>query len=301
MKSSNLASKIAQEISQLIISRELEVGQHLSALAIADRFSVSRSPARQALEILKDAGIVEQIVNRGYFVNADSYEKIKAAAPSAMLQEQTSDYQRLAEDWRQDLLPEETTELYLRKRYELTKAQLQEILVRATREGWAERKPGYGWRFLSEARTPEAFESIYQLRLAIEPAAMLLPEYLVDLKKLRMLRDEQQRMLDHDINELPVEMLLDNGVRFHEELIKFSGNPYFHQTLVRVNRMRRLLEYRSAFVPERFLMECSGHLGLLDILERGEMVEASQVMRRHLSEALRRKRPLMTYKSNDSS
>lgn len=64
------------------------------------------------------------------------------------------------------------------------------MLMPAAREGWAERKQGYGWRFLPVAKTPEALEQIYRLRMLIEPAAMLEPGFRLDRKIL-----EQQRRL----------------------------------------------------------------------------------------------------------
>src|SRR3546814_15120665 len=70
--------------------------------------------------------------------------------------------------------------------YGLTRAQVSYILVRATREGWAERKQGYGWRFLPVAKTPEAFEQIYRFRMIIEPTAFLEPGF--------RLRSEERRV-----------------------------------------------------------------------------------------------------------
>lgn len=292
MKSSNLAEQIAHDISQRIASGQLPVGAHLGAQALADRFNVSRSPIREALKLLSDAGLVEQKTNRGYYV-LEPKGNAGNGVPHALTIERESPYQRVADDWRNNILPEEVTEQYLRDRYHITKAQVQDILVRAAREGWAERKPGYGWRFLNVAKSTEAFEQIYQFRMAIEPAAMLSPGYEIIPEKLAELRTAQQRMLDHDIQRLPVEQLLATGAYFHEELMKFANNPYFHMALVRVNQMRRLLEYRAAYKPERFVEQSTQHLMIIDLLSRGEILEASFAMKKHLSGALSRKAELI--------
>lgn len=292
MKSSNLAEKIAQEISQQISAGQLPGGAPLRAQALADQFSVSRSPIREALKLLSDAGVVEQKTNRGFYVVAPEATS-HPGLPDAFRIQQESPYQRIAEDWRSGVLPEDITEQLLRDRYGLTKTQVQDILLRAAREGWAERKPGYGWRLLNVAKSTESFRQIYQLRMVLEPAAMLLPEYAVVPQKLEELRASQQRMLDKDIYNLPVEQLLGAGAQFHEELIKFSNNPYFHSTLVRVNQMRRLLEYRAAYKPERFIEQSTQHLMIIDLLSRGEILEASFAMKKHLSGALTDKAALM--------
>ena len=71
-----------------------------------------------------------------------------------------------------------------------------------------------------------------------------------------------------------------------------SNNPFFHLSLVRVNQMRRLLEYRSRVDRDRLVVQCQDHLAILDLLERGETVEASFAMRKHLGGALSRKSPI---------
>lgn len=292
MKTSQLAEKIAQDISQKIATREIAAGDHLRAQALADRYGVSRSPIREALKLLENAGLAEQKTNRGFYV-ADKAEDTATIVPDALRREQDEPYQRIANDWRNDRLPEEVTEKYLRETYDLTRVQVQDILARAARDGWAERKPGYGWRFQNVAKSNESFRQIYQFRMTIEPAAMLLPEYSIDRERLEELKTTQKRMLDRDIDRLPVEQLLGIGVNFHEELIKFSNNPYFHTALVRANQMRRLLEYRAAYRPERFIQQSTEHLMILDLLERGEILEASFAMKKHLGGALTDKAELI--------
>ena len=46
----------------------VDIGQHIVAQAVADRYGVSRSPVRHALEELAAQGLIERRENRGYFV-----------------------------------------------------------------------------------------------------------------------------------------------------------------------------------------------------------------------------------------
>jgi len=293
MPASPLAQNIAREIAHLVMSGELAVGAHLRTQQLADKFGVSRSPVREAMEILSQQGLLEQRENRGFFIRQGPVASLDDAVSDVPKPFEISDeYQRLAEDWLTDRIPAEVTEQMLRDRYAITKTQLSDILMRAAREGWAERKQGYGWRFLPVAKTPEAFEQIYRFRMVIEPAAMLDPGFLLDRKIIDEQRRIQSRMIETDIHRLPAERLLHNGSLFHEELIKMANNPYFHSSLVRVNRMRRLLEYRSRVNRERLFEQCEEHLAMLDLLQRGEIAEASYAMRRHLSGALSRKSPI---------
>ena len=82
-----------------------------------------------------------------------------------------------------------------------------------------------------------------------------------------------------------------NGSLFHEELIKMAGNPFFLRALEQANRMRRLLEYRAKVDRQRVRSQCTEHLQIVALLEKGDVIEASYLMRQHLSGALARKAP----------
>jgi DNA-binding GntR family transcriptional regulator len=288
MSTSELAARISARLAQDIAAGEIARGVHLRAQQIADRYQVSRTPVREAFAALEDHGLLIRFPNRGYFV-AEEFPESSVRGIVEAHDTGRDDYQLLAEDWLKDRLPEIVTELALRQRYGLSKARLTEILARAAREGWAERKEGYGWRLLPVAKTAEAFDEIYRFRMAIEPAALLEPTFTLDRAALDGLRRMQERMLDGGIESMSAERLLENGAEFHEVLMRMANNAFFLSALERVNRMRRLMEYRARIDRERLAVQCGEHLELLDLLARGEVHEASYFMRRHLAGALKRK------------
>lgn len=291
MSSSDLATRISTRLAKDILTGNIETGTHVATQQIADRYQVSRTPVRDALIALADKGLLEHRTNRGYFVPDEISEDL-AQEIAASEAEEPDIYQIFAEDWLKNRLPEIVTEQSLRQRYELTKSRLNDMMARAAREGWAERKEGYGWRLLPVAKTSEAFDQIYRFRLSIEPVALLEPGFQIDRKILDEHRRIQEWMLEVDVARTPPEQLLSNGAAFHEALIAMSGNPFFVSALERVNRMRRLMEYRARVDQERLQVQCSDHLEIIGLVERGEIVEASYFMRRHLSGALRRKSPI---------
>lgn len=290
-KTSELSKKISNRLLHDIVSGTLQAGAHISAQQVADRYAVSRTPVREALEHLEQNKVLIRQPNRGFFVAMNLPAHVGKNLVEASVGD-VGDYQKFADDWLTNQIPEDVTEQFLRHRYGWTKAKVADLLVRAAREGWAERKEGYGWRLLPVAKTPEAFDEIYRFRMAIEPAAMLEPSFELDHKVLDTQRRIQEGMLDIDINAAPGESLLENGSLFHEEIIKLSGNPFFLMALQRVNRMRRLMEYRAEVNRERLIDQCSEHLEILTLLESGNVVDASYRMRQHLSGALKRKSPL---------
>lgn len=291
MRSNELSKRISRRLVEDIAMGNLACGEHIAAQQIADRYDVSRTPVREALETLEDRGLLIRRVNRGYFV-PDTLPDHLTDLLESQTSESSDDYQRLADDWLINDLPTEVTEQHLRERYGWTKAKVVELLVRASREGWAERKEGYGWRFLPVAKTPEAFDEIYRFRMAIEPVAMLEPSFTLDRTILGEQRKIQEGMLDMDHASVPPESLLENGSLFHEEIIKLSGNPFFLMALQRVNQMRRLMEYRAEINVDRLVEQCTEHLEILTLLESGNVADASYKMRQHLSGALKRKSPI---------
>ncbi|MGP6085902.1 GntR family transcriptional regulator [Antarctobacter jejuensis] len=292
MKTSSLPKSIAETIAGRIASGVLAPGAHLSAQKVADEFGVSRSPVREALTLLEDQAILQREKNRGYFVTEASRRRSLDVNNGTPVDDPSDPYIRFAEDWLDDRIPADVTEQMLRDRYGLTKAGVNEILHRASHEGWAERKQGYGWSLLPVAKTPEGFDQVYRFRMVIEPAAILEPGFKISNSVIEKLRADQLRILDSDTTRIPTFNRLEKGSEFHEELIKMCGNPYFHTALVRVNRMRRLMEYRAKVDPERLAIQCREHLEILDLVARGELIEASYAMRQHLGGALRKKSPI---------
>jgi DNA-binding GntR family transcriptional regulator len=52
-------------------------------------------------------------------------------------------------------------------------------------------------------------------------------------------------------------------------IIGASGNPFFLGTVRRINRVRRLLSYRSMVDRRRYRQQCEEHLQILDLLVTG--------------------------------
>jgi DNA-binding GntR family transcriptional regulator len=292
MRDDALPARIAADITARIADGDMAAETHLTTPGLAERYAVSRSPVREALRLLEDQGLVRQERNRGYFVNTLTDKKKSAVLKAAVaIPDAPRAFYALAEDWVCDAVPEVVTEAFLIERYSLSRAELSVILTRATAEGWIARKAGYGWRLLPVAKTPEAQAQLYRMRMLLEPAAFLEPTFQLDRPMLARIRSDLERIRDSAHLSWPADRLHAAGVAFHEDLLRMSGNFFLLQAIQRVNRLRRLLEYRSMIDRDRVRHEASEHLDILDPIERGDLVEASFRMRAHLSRALERKRP----------
>ena len=287
-----LAERLLNEIREF----RLPVGTHLRSQDIATRLSVSRFPVGLALDLLAAKGVLRHERNRGYFValadppSADALGLVREDGISKA-------YFRIADEHLRGALPNPISELELRERYGLTRAELGIVLSRIGREGWAERRAGYGWSFAHVLTTPESLEQTYRLRLALEPAALLEPTYDLSPELCAACRLAEERLLNGAIETESADALHERGVRFHETIIGASGNPFFLDTIRRLNRVRRLLSYRSMLNRERYRTQCEEHLAILDSLARRDQTEAADRLRTHLLhtiENLARIRPVLS-------
>ena len=281
---------ISRQIVELALQHAWAVGTHLPAQMLADRLRVSRQPVNAALATLAQQGVLTRERNRGYFLARPLTDEALAEVVGKLGLDEadvvSSSYFQIADDLLKGALPQEFSEQLMRKRYGLTAAQLNAVLGRIASEGWAERKPGYGWMFSSMLTTPDSLLQSYRLRLALEPAALLEPGYRLDAAVLAQCRATEHQLLDGGIMTASADALHDRGVRFHESLVEASGNAFFIDAIRRVNRVRRLLSYRSMRQRERYPEHCRQHLHLLDLVEAQRNAEAAAFLREHLDHTM---------------
>ncbi|WP_051402408.1 GntR family transcriptional regulator [Lutibaculum baratangense] len=276
-----ITQEVAARIVDHIEAEQLSTGAHMSAQHLADRLSVSRSPVTQALRLLSEKGLVVHEPNRGFFLTGARGGSPKELGLSGH-DELRDVYFRIAEDRLRGALEDQVSETHLRERYGLTRGELATLLNRISREGWAERRRGYGWTFSAILTTPEALDQTYRLRMALEPNALLEPSFHLPRREAAKWRRVEERLLAGEIDTLSADELHDKGVDFHEALATASGNPFFLEALKRVNRVRRLLSYRSMIDRSRYYSQAAQHLEILDLVERGRQEEAAEAMRVHL-------------------
>jgi DNA-binding GntR family transcriptional regulator len=284
-----LSTQIALWIIEHIRQNDLPKGHHLPAQELADIFKVSRAPVNAALKLLVDTGIVFSIQNRGHFVEK-SADRLRELGSWATEEDPDDTYFAIAEDRLSGRLPQRVSENELMRQYGVSRGRLRSILARGAEEGWIARLPGHGWEFLSVLTSPEAYEQAYRFRAEMETAAVLLPGFAIDAAAFRTARIQQKAMLDGDMFRLSRPQLFKANAEFHEMLVACSGNQFFLDALKRVNRLRRLMEYRVSIDRTRLVRQSREHLEILDLLESGDVERASSFLRDHILSAWQLKR-----------
>lgn len=77
LRAASLASVLAQELEQIVLSGEIGPGARLNENQLAARFGVSRGPIREAVRALEGAGLVESVPNRGVFVRRLTVREVR--------------------------------------------------------------------------------------------------------------------------------------------------------------------------------------------------------------------------------
>ena len=76
-------------------------------------------------------------------------------------------------------------------------------------------------------------------------------------------------------------------------IVACSQNEFFVDAIKRINRLRRLMEYRLAVDRRRLTRQCREHLEILDRLETGVPAVAAEFLREHIESARRIKTQLV--------
>lgn len=276
-----IASTLAQQIARLVHAERLAPGDPLTERSLAERFLVSRSPVRTALRELQRAGVLAA-AERGGFAVADpcAAEVFAASGPASDGGEDV--YLAIARDRLSGDIPDRISENELLRRYGVTRPRLQALLRRMSEEGWAERLPGHGWRFLPVLTSMETYRQSYTFRQAIEPAALLDPGFALNGPVLERHLEQQRRLVAGGILEISAVRLFEINSEMHEAIAECSRNAFFIESLRRVDRLRRLIEYQQKVDRELARARCVEHVRILELVLDGRNGEAAEEMREHL-------------------
>lgn len=282
MSDTPLVTQLAGQIADYIRAEKAPPGTQLVERRLAEHFRVSRSPVRRALTLLEKSGQIGVNARRGgYEVLAGAFAM--SAEPRPAADEDEAAYLKIAEDRLEGRLPDKVTDSKLARDYGLSGAQLRRVLARIANEGWIERLPGHGWAFLPMLTSMQSYQDSYRFRLTIEPAAILEPGFALNRPALAACRAQQQQLVEGGIWEISNAALFDLNSHLHETIIECSRNIFFIESLKRIDRLRRLMEYKQSLDRKYAIVRSREHVALADLLLADRREEASAFMRRHLT------------------
>ena len=285
---SPLVPALASRIVGMVRREAMAVGTRLTEQSLCEELGVSRSPVRKALQYLEAAGVVRSEPNRGYQLAKSAREVARLTVAPAEDSDEAL-YLAVADGRLTGEFATEISETELMDRYGASRLQVQRVLNRMAREGIVERKAGRGWIFQPLMDTAEAYRESYRFRMIIEPAALVEPGYAIDMGELEKCYREQSELLSGGLERWSRAELVKPGAHLHETIVAGANNRLLLEALRKVNQLRRLMEYRAKVDRSKMREQCEEHIVLIDLIRRGERVEASHYLRQHLDGALRRK------------
>lgn len=283
-----LHEDLADQIVRLAIRENYSRGHHLTELALARLFRVSRSPIRSALKHLQDLGVVSAEANRGFFLDQDGATLSQAFHKGAM-PVQIKIYDLILRDYASGQLSETVTERQLTTRYEVGLAELRAALSRLVEHGILRRNQGKGWHFEPGLTSGEALEQSYRFRMIVECGAILEPSFTLDKPVCDRIREAHGRFLEQLGDRSAFEFFAINS-DFHLFIAESSGNLFVKKAVEIQNRLRRLHELANfpRLNLDRMRQSCNEHIAILDALEVGDTSGAHRLMKEHLSHAPRK-------------
>ena len=277
-------ARLAQQILSYVREQNLPEGHHLTEDGLASLFQVSRSPIRAALHLLHSEGIVEAKPHQGFFLKGNGGDlHVDIDVPPT---KEEALYDRIIDAHVSGRLGTVVNQVNLIREFDVSRNVVERTLARLADEGLMERSAGQGWAFLPSLNTVSARHDSYQMRLALEPAGILLPQFQIDKDALeRSHRDHMDllAMLDSKHSEGSQRYKIDAA--FHEMLAAFTQNSFWIQAIQQQNRLRRLLEYRGYVSRDRVTEWCEEHLAIIEALSKNQRKRAATLLRQHLSHA----------------
>src|SRR5882757_5408860 len=168
-----LQDDLIESILDIVRRDRAAPGDRLNEKQLAARLNVSRSPVRAALDVLERRGLVARRPQIGVVLVAappnHAHAPVRATDEDELLV-------RIARDRDQGQLPEDFSTVELAQRYGLPRSTLKAALERLADLDMVRRKPGYGWRFMTDWNAT-VYDESYRFRMVIEPAAILEPAF----------------------------------------------------------------------------------------------------------------------------
>ncbi len=278
-----------------IVAGIVPQGARLTETTIANRFGISRAPARQALAELERLHLVRKAEARGYTVIArnkddgelDSTQYARLPAKGESRMHSQASWERIYDDIeievvsRTSLASWRINEAALAKHYDVSRTVARDVVARLQQRGIV-RKDESG-RWYAPALTSRHIDELYELRWVLEPLALAkavpnLPEGI-----LQTLRGNVADAIA-SVDTIDGETLDALEQQLHVDLLGYCGN----ESLMRAISLPQALLVAhhflyhwtsELFATEPFLPE---HLAIFDCLIAEDVGAAQEELVRHL-------------------
>jgi DNA-binding GntR family transcriptional regulator len=277
-RSQNAEGSMLQSVIAVLSGNDFRPGVRINEKQLAERFGVSRTPVRAALEALEKRGITEYRHQSGFYLLEKPRNETQ---PAAEIDPEDAILAWIARDRKLGELPEEVTAVEIAQRYGKSRLAAAAALERLASFGIVRKKMGYGWQFISNWNAKTRDQS-YRYRLVIEPAAILEPGFRLSSSWIEEMRVRHKAIMKVPWTEASSIAFFETNAEFHETIAAASGNHFFAEAIRSQNKLRRFSLYDWTHGAQRIRDNFREHMSILDALHKGDQKHASAKMRDHL-------------------
>ncbi|MTH64481.1 GntR family transcriptional regulator [Paracoccus shanxieyensis] len=274
-----------------ITSGALPDGTFLTQLGLAERFGISRAPARMALQELTEAGLIERVGSR-YKVRGGSATAPLGVLPETRLTPRSS-WEMLYPDIelaivsRTSLASWRVNEAEMARHHGVSRTVARDVMGRLQQRGIIRKDDNSRW--IAPALTAANVDELFELRWLLEPAAMEKAVPKLPAGFLQQMQADLHRAMARDAS-IDAAVLDRLEQQLHVDLLGHCGN----EALMRAISLPQALLVAHHFLyqwtlelfgTEPFLGE---HLEIVNHLLAGDVAAAKAALVAHLRISRRR-------------
>jgi DNA-binding GntR family transcriptional regulator len=172
----------------------------------------------------------------------------------------------------------------LAQRYGISRTPVRTALHQLAQEYLVELRPGH--TAVVRQFSLRDFADIFEIRLALEPAAARLAATRHDPEGLATIRE---RFLGLRLESTPavLDTHVDLGRALHDFIVEATGNPFLTDAYGRLKGAVAQVRHVTREWYEIEARSYRAHLRIIDALQRGEPDDSAAAMRQHLQETWR--------------
>lgn len=283
-KASRKNVELSKKILNIAQKRGMVRGDHLPEQLFATLCDVSRTPVRQAFQLLASCGVLQRDQAGRYRLLADpaSTARLDETEPPT---EDDDTRASILRDLVAGRLGEAQTVANLQRRYGVPRLAIQNALQKLAETQLVERGAGQHWRLKQFAVNAESIAKSYEFRLVMEPQALILPDFRCEPAALLALRHSMRTLQTMAEDQFDRRLFYRTDMDFHILLARSCGNPFLTEALINHHTRRFALPDTAHTGTFRLMRANEEHIQILEQVERGQMVLAADLMRVHIQQS----------------
>lgn len=185
----------------------------------------------------------------------------------------------IAGDWQPG---ERLSDLDLAARFQVSRTPVRQALHNLAQNDLVRFDPRRG--FSVREFTAQDVHEMYDVRASLEALAVSLAAPRLDPADLRATRNEVER-IRRAVDDGEVLSFLQHDFRFHNLLIRASGNGRLVRMLAALRGQVSVFQIRDTGFPRRMEVALDGHERVLRALLAGDAEDAAELLRAHIIQA----------------